>query len=179
MKLYFIRHGEAEFNLTHIHNYIPKNINHLTARGIKQAKESSIVLKTITFDAVFVSELMRARETAGILCMSRKIKRTIEPRINERRSGMEGKSEEEYLKLVQKDFFYKKLPGGESFQEEKLRLLDFLQSLKNKKYRNVLIVSHQEPIQIMLGILDGLSDEEMVKRILKNAEIVVRKLHGI
>ncbi len=177
MKLFFMRHGEAEFNLTHIHNYIPKNINGLTAHGKEQVNGSSKILKKYRFDAVFVSELKRARESAAIACKGIRVKVIIDPRINERNSGMEGKNEKEYLKIMHDDFFHKKLPGGESFQEEKSRLLKFLNSLKNKKFNRVLIVSHQEPIQIMIGLIDNLSDEEMVKRKIKNAEIVIRELN--
>ena len=69
MEIYLIRHGECTPPCES--NYDP-NLRAangpLTARGIRQAHALKQRLAGVSFDAVFSSDLLRAKETARILC---------------------------------------------------------------------------------------------------------------
>jgi broad specificity phosphatase PhoE len=62
--------------------------------------------------------------------------------------------------------------GYISFEDRRKLIFDFLDELKKKKYKKVLIVTHDHTIQVMFGYFYGLSNEEMVKHKTKNCEIV-------
>ena len=46
----------------------------------------------------------------------------------------------------------------------KLRLRAFLDTLRGTSARHIAVVSHAEPIQLMLGMLSGVSDSEAKQR---------------
>ena len=56
------------------------------------------------------------------------------------------------------------IPGCEPLQEMKQRLADFLDFLRTVPQRHIAVVSHAEPIQIMVGILQGQDDREALLR---------------
>ncbi|MBU1987926.1 MAG: histidine phosphatase family protein, partial [Nanoarchaeota archaeon] len=64
MEIYFMRHGESEYNVKKLINFDPSVPVHLTENGKKQAEEAAGELKHIRFDAICSSEFPRARETA-------------------------------------------------------------------------------------------------------------------
>jgi probable phosphoglycerate mutase len=67
MKVYFVRHGQTNYNvLDFCNDDITKDV-HLTDLGNQQAKIVAEKLKGIKLDLVFISELPRTRETASII----------------------------------------------------------------------------------------------------------------
>lgn len=62
MRVYVIRHGESETNLTK--QFTGWLDVHLTSTGKAQAEKTGAFLKNITFDKIYASDLLRARETA-------------------------------------------------------------------------------------------------------------------
>ena len=64
MYVYVIRHGESETNLgKRLTGWFDTP---LTDKGRNDAKKAGLVLKDVVFDKIFVSDLVRARETAEI-----------------------------------------------------------------------------------------------------------------
>lgn len=64
MKVYIVRHGEV------LHNALKQYNNQnedLTEKGIKQAEELRKKIKTIDYDIVICSPLIRAKHTAKII----------------------------------------------------------------------------------------------------------------
>ena len=64
VELWLVRHGETEWSLSGAHTSrtdIP-----LTDRGRQRAEKLKSYLKNVQFDAVFMSPMQRARETAAI-----------------------------------------------------------------------------------------------------------------
>ena len=81
MKIYFIRHGETDWNIVKRlqgATDIPLNEN-----GEALARETAEGLKEIPFDMVFTSPLKRAYRTAEIVKGNREIPLIIEERIRE------------------------------------------------------------------------------------------------
>ena len=173
MKVIFVRHGQTNYNLLCLCNDDPTVDVHLTKLGMQQAKTLAARLKDEEFDSVIVSELPRTQETAAIITKGDRTKFRIEPRINDRKTGCEGKPVFDFfIKALAPDLFHSKLNGGESFQEEKERVFSFLEELKEAKEENILIVSHSEIIQIVKGYFNNYSDQEMFDTKIDNCEIL-------
>lgn len=97
--LYLVRHGQTDWNVSRTvqgQKDIPLNIN-----GEMQAKELRNKLKDVHFDAVFSSDLIRAKRTAEILTLERKLAITATHALRERSFGIyEGKLFAEVDKML-------------------------------------------------------------------------------
>lgn len=67
------------------------------------------------------------------------------------------------------------VPGCERFAAMKARLVDFLDSLHALPLHCIGAVSHEEPIQVMVGILDGISDAQAKVRPIRHC-VPLRRL---
>src|SRR3989338_5397728 len=161
MKIYFARHGQSNYNVIDLCNNNPKINVYLTELGKKQAKNVGEMLKNKKIEIILISELPRTRQTAEIINEYHKVEVRIDKRINDRKTGFEGKSYYDYIKVIEKDKFHIKPKGGESFQEEKKRVFSFLDDLIKMNHKTILVVSHEEIMKIVKGYFENLSDEEM------------------
>ncbi len=161
MKVYFMRHGQTNYNVRDLCNYTPTKKIYLTKLGKSQVEKIAEKFKDKRLGAIFVSELWRTRQTASIINKYCNALIKEDARINDRKTGFEGMPHSEYLKLVEKDKFNIKPKGGESFQEQKNRVFSFLNDLKKIKYNIALVITHEEPMKIIEGYFNGLNDEEM------------------
>lgn len=161
MKIHFIRHGETNYNVHHICNSDPRKKVYLTELGKRQIEDIREKLKKEKIEIIFVSELPRTKESARIINRDHNVEIKADKRINDRKTGFEGKSYFDYIEFIEKDKFNIKPKEGESFQDEKKRVFSFLNDLKKIKYEIVLVVSHEEIIKIAIGYFEKLSDEEM------------------
>ncbi len=93
--IYLVRHGEAEGNA---HGIIMGHLDlPLTEKGEAQAKETAQKLKDIHFDYVYSSDLMRARRTAEIITLEKKLAVQTSKLLRERTYGIhEGKHYADY-----------------------------------------------------------------------------------
>lgn len=91
MKLYFIRHGETEWNKQRkLQGQVDIPLNEY---GRSLAKITAEGMADIPFDKVFTSPLKRAKETAQILCENRPVTPIEDMRLKEISFGVgEGKS---------------------------------------------------------------------------------------
>lgn len=170
MKIYLVRHGQTDSNLTSIYNYVNEDINET---GIKQAEELSEKIKDIDYDVVFVSPLLRARHTAEIINVKNK-EIIIDERLTERKHGsLEGKptsitNREDYW------YYYTETKYG---TEERIpdlckRVKEFLDELKEKEYDKVLIVAHSGISKAFYVYFNGIpEDGKLLNLGLKNTEI--------
>ena len=122
MKVVFLRHGQSEYNIKHLINQDPNIRVYITAKGKKQIADVAKKLEGIEFDAIFVSEFIRTKESAEIINSDRNIPIVIDRRINEERIGMEGKPLREHPIFDAEDFFNFKLEGYESRNDIKKRV---------------------------------------------------------
>ncbi len=160
-QIYIVRHGQTDWNaqhLTHGETDIPLN-----TEGIKQAKDLSNNLKNIKFDAVFSSDLIRAKKTAEIITLERKMAVSTTQLLRERRYGhLEGtpwyemkKFHEVWEKLNKKErMSYKPYNGYETDEEALQRFIIFLREI-SVLYSNktILVVSHGGIMRILLNHL--------------------------
>ena len=97
--IYLVRHGETEWNekkLIQGHSDIPLN-----KKGEIQAKQLGEKLKDIHFEAVFSSDLVRAKRTAEIMVLEKKLAVITTKALRERLFGRyEGKQVTELRRIL-------------------------------------------------------------------------------
>lgn len=171
MKLYVVRHAQADHNILDISNDATSSVAHLTQVGIEQAQALAGSIKNTTFDVIYTSEMERTIETADILRPHQnKIK---DLRINDIRTGMEGRPFNDFRQALARsdDHWNVRFGDGESFSDEKARTVNFLNDLKKNDYKNVLVVTHGGVANIIYGLSHGLSNEDTFNREIHNASI--------
>lgn len=146
MKLYVIRHGRTPWNEKGLmQGWV--NIK-LSETGKKEAKDIREKLKDISFDICISSPLKRTLETANIVTNG-KCKIITDELLIERNLGeFEGKKYAEYEKLKFWDYkLNNDSYGVEPVKDILKRTSSFLNNLKEKNYKTVLIVSHAATIR--------------------------------
>lgn len=174
MKAFFVRHGQTNYNLKDLCNDDPKKDVHLTELGKRQAEEVAEKLRNEKIGVIFISELPRTRETAEIINRFHGAPIKVDKRLNDRKTGFEGRPVSEFDDAVKKDALNTKPRGGESFMEEKKRVVSFIKSLKRMKYKGVVVITHSEPLKIINAYFGGLSDTETPDLHVGNCEIAER-----
>lgn len=169
---YFIlRHGETPYQLKKEEIMYPwpePSPILLTEKGRRQIKNAAQKFKDEKIDLIFSSDISRTRETAKIISKEIKVKPIFDVRLREINKGIyNGKLIKEYKKIFsdQKQRFFKRPLNGESRQDCKKRMIDFLEEI-DKKYRNknILIISHGTPLYLLEGAVKGLKDEKLLER---------------
>jgi probable phosphoglycerate mutase len=146
-RLYFIRHGESEFNKAHTWN--GSSDTPLTAKGHAQAKQAGLNAKKkgLNFDAIISSPLSRAHETAKQVATAAGIPHDqiiIYDRFVERDFGkLEGRKD---LVAVTRYFLDESdidsYEGVESLTDLQKRADEVLSYLQALPYDTILIVGH-------------------------------------
>lgn len=162
MKVYFMRHGESEYNVVQRINFDPNKEVGLTLKGKDQVEKVARLLFNVKFDAIYTSQFIRARESAAVMANGRRIKVKIDKRLNEVRFGFEGENVNVYygLRAEAENIIEFKADHFESFLDVKHRVYEFLQELRKKRYGRVLIVAHEAIVQAARVIFNELGDEE-------------------
>lgn len=175
MKLYLVRHGESEANVADVINDDPTRPVNLTERGRSQASTAAAGLVGVPFTRAFVSRFLRARQTAEILLagLGLSLPLIVDARLDERRSGLDGRPVEAFNHLVRPDPVHIKPGNGESFLEQMDRVRGFLDDLALACPDGmVLAVSHENPI-MAASALAGRDPEDAARSGIGNCEWVV------
>ena len=147
LSIVFVRHGESEANVGARISDIPENVVNLTERGRIQAAH----VEAGHFDLACASQFPRARQTAEIILSGRPY--FVDSRINERKSGMDGRAVREFNELILKDPVHFRPVGGESFHEEMQRVKNFMDEMAMLHSGcRMLAVSHENPILAALAL---------------------------
>jgi len=177
MNLTLVRHCEVE------EKYIGCYNGHidigLSKYGYKQAKELAHKLKNENYDAVFCSDLKRAKESLKYFTNLKNLIYT--DKLREKYWGEdEGKTYDEICK--NKDITYENFEqwidtlDGEDMEDFTLRVEEFFYKyLKNLKYKNVLILTHGGVISTFFSIYNKISLEESFSNKINYSSI--KKLH--
>jgi broad specificity phosphatase PhoE len=162
MKLYLARHGQTNYNALDICNTDPSVDVHLTPLGVTQAEELARALQDAHFDRIFVSEMKRTVQTAEVINEHRGLELEVDTRLNDIRSGFEGKPFKEYMKTLDaaENRWTARVNGGESIDDMKTRATAFMDELRSKDYGAVLIVTSEWIIRAMLANERNLTNEQ-------------------
>lgn len=164
MKLYFLRHGQSEDNCAGI--FCGWSACNLTETGRAQAASAASLLRDISFEKVYSSNLPRALQTARIARPSADIETT--PLLREINVGtLRGLTPSaceaawgERFVTARKSFDYTGF-DGESYVQVGQRMARFLEQVAREHTGNVLVVSHQHAIATVLNTLYGTPEREM------------------
>jgi broad specificity phosphatase PhoE len=120
--------------------------------GIQQSKELRNKIKEKHFDVVFCSDLKRAVHSAKLIFKD-KVKIISDKRLRECNYGAYNGLSSEIVEPMQEKNIKKSFSGGESCNDVKIRINDFLHYLKeNYDGKSVAIVAHKVP-QLALEVL--------------------------
>lgn len=146
---YIVRHGETDWNVEH--RAQGQTDIDLNATGEIQAQAAGKLLKDIHFDAVYSSDLVRARRTAEIIALDRALKIQTTQLLREQHFGkFEGTlwTETSQLfdarkKLTEGELLHHRIADEETHHEVITRLFTFLREASlTHKGQTILVVSH-------------------------------------
>ena len=180
----FVRHGEADNNVKRM--LVGRHIeSHLTESGIQQAKDTGQHLRKMKIDRVYVSPVTRAIETAKIICEINQLEYQTDERLYEIELGdLVGMNYDEviekhgnlFLKFYTGDDPILDSYGIESFSAVKKRIRNLLdESMKNYRDKNLLFVTHLDPIKAAVSLLLGLPPESLYGWHIRNASMTILK----
>jgi broad specificity phosphatase PhoE len=157
------RHAETNYNVLDLCNDSPNIDVHLTPKGVEQAELLATTLRTVDFDLIITSDFPRTKQTAKILNKHPGTPLTSDSRINDVLTGFEGRSVKEFREARQsaQNKWTVRLNGGESFEDEKKRVADFLQDLKQRQEKCVLVVTHQAIARLIYANIFDIPNEEV------------------
>jgi len=155
MQLYLARHAQSTYNVAQLLNADPSVDVKLSEEGIRQAHDLATKLKDEKFDAIYISELPRTKQTADIVNQNMQSPLIVDKRINENVMGFEGQPVNYYVKQLGEgpDRLSKKLNDGESLLEVKARVESYIYDLQRSDYSKVLVITHGCIIECMYSIL--------------------------
>src|SRR5437868_14596557 len=128
MKLYLARHGWTNYNDLRLCNADPTVDVHLTPTGVSQAEALADKLKQTALDHIIVSELKRTQQTAEIVNRFHHLEIEVDARLNDGRSGFEGKPFSEYARALDAadNRWTAHFNGGESVEDIRDLVADFM-----------------------------------------------------
>lgn len=178
MRVTLVRHGEVEEE--YIGCYNGHNNIGLSENGKNQAKDLGEKLNSQEFDAVFCSDLFRAKQTIKHFSHVKDI--TYTDRLREKSWGKhEGLSfddiiaqgEIEYIDFLQ----WIKALDGEAYEIYISRIQEFfLEYLPLLKKENVLVVTHAGVIRVLISIVQNISLEEAFKIKINYGDFIVENI---
>lgn len=176
MRVYVIRHGESETNKAK--KWTGWMDVHLTDKGKDDAKKAGDFLKCISFDKIYSSDLIRARETAEIAIPDHRYE-TSELLREINVGSLAGKplpvlTEEQRLDIEKNSYM---AFGGESKKEFNNRVAGFMKRLEALSCENVAVLSHAGWLLEMLDIVVGI-DKPGKKVCCNNCTVAVFEYTG-
>jgi alpha-ribazole phosphatase len=168
MRLYLVRHGEVVREGQG--KFLGFTDLGLSLRGKKQIQTLAEYIRGVSLDQAYASDLLRARDSAGIICKDRIIKPNVCPAFREMNMGeWDGKSWEEIKKTYPeaKPRFFSDLkkfhfPGGENWSQFRNRVLKGIKILlKVDQGKDILLVAHAGVNRIILAQALGLPFKHM------------------
>ncbi|OHE18809.1 MAG: phosphoglycerate mutase [Sulfurimonas sp. RIFOXYD2_FULL_37_8] len=179
MKLTLVRHAEVEERYQNCYN--GHNEIGLSKKGLVQAKKLARKLDILEFDAVFCSDLPRAKETLKHSSHAKNALYT--DKLREKSWGKhEGLSfdeiiaqgEIEYVNFLQ----WIESLGGEPHKEYVKRVeAFFFEFLQRQKKESVLIVTHAGVIRVLMSIVKKISLEEAFAIKIENGSYITMELN--
>ena len=174
MKIFIIRHGETTSDVED--RYGGDYDDHLTSKGVEQAKQLAAKLASHEIQIIFSSPRIRAKETSGILKDFLNCDVQIVDDLKERNSygvltGMK-KTDAliEYSDLVNLVKDYRNtINGAESYDDFLRRVKSAFDKVSKAPYNSIAVITHGGPIKcifrdvLKLGELSDLADCAMIE----------------
>jgi broad specificity phosphatase PhoE len=187
--IYITRHGESQGNAE---GTLQGQLDFpLTPAGEEQAKNLAQELKNIHFDAVFSSDLLRARKTAEIVALEHKLIVTTTQALRERNFGhLQGKNKkdlsplnkifDDWFALTSKEWLtHRIVEDVETGDEIVTRFFTFLREVAvTYAGKTILVVSHGDVMRTILVHLGWATHIEMRGKTIENGGYIVLQTDG-
>ena len=159
-RIMLIRHGVTQWNAER--RLQGQSDVNLAPDGVHQARELAIHFPFSTVDAIYTSDLGRAKTTAEVIASKFNLEITLMPEFREINFGeWEGRKLEEVAKEQPLEFekFFKKpdmllIKGGETFAELQSRTMAALRKIVNAHQsgnQHIVIITHGAAIRVILA----------------------------
>ncbi len=179
---YILRHGHSERQKTDILSSWPeKKPLPLTPKGRKQVQTLAKRLKNEKIDLIISSDLLRTKETAQIVAKELNSQVRYDKRLRESDMGVfNGKHIDEFGVYFRREGetppqhylrrFQEGPPKGETWVDVQKRIQALVQDME-RKYRGktILLISHEVPLTLLEGLMQGFSREELIHFRMKKA----------
>ena len=168
-RYFLLRHGQTTHQIKNpgiIYHWPDGNPPYaLTELGRKQIKKQLSKLQKAKINLIFASDALRTKQSAEIVAQEMGLKVKLDKRLRDTNWGvLQGKTKQEGWKFYgydKKKRFKTSPPEGESWQDMEKRVKSFLEEIeKDFNQKNILIVSHGDPLWIIESLLKGLTREE-------------------
>jgi probable phosphoglycerate mutase len=176
-----LRHGQAQNNTSRVLAGRASGVP-LTPKGIAQANDIGKFLKSLDISHIYASPIERAHKTAQIVGQHIGLSTTIDERLYElemgKFSGMAyddlfAKHGNVFLKFYQGDPTIEE-NGVETFAQVKNRVLSMVDHVrKEHPGKNVLLVTHMDPIKAMISNVMNLNAQSLFELIIANASLTI------
>jgi probable phosphoglycerate mutase len=177
----FLRHGQAQNNTSRVLAGRAPGVQ-LTSKGISQANEIGKFLKLLDISHIYTSPIERAHKTAQIVGEHVGLSTTIDERLYElemgKFSGMAyddlfAKHGNVFLKFYQGDPTIEE-NGVETFAQVRKRVLNMVDHVRKKHTgKNILLVTHMDPIKAMISNVLNLNAQSLFELIIANASLTI------
>ncbi len=179
----FLRHAQAENNTKRILAGRTDGVP-LTKEGLEQSERIAKYLKPLNISAIYSSPIERAKHTAEIVAKHNSLNYELDSRLTELDMGkFTCKPYEEIFAKYGNIFlkYYENDPAIteheiETFPQVKKRIIDMVKYVvKKHKNENVLLVTHMDPIKIMLSEIMYLTPQALFELIITNCSLTIIK----
>lgn len=170
MKVYFVRHGQSEGNLTFTHQNAETR---LTELGLRQAQRVADRLSQLEIDIILASDFVRTQQTAAVIAQKLGLEIISEPLLREvkRPTELEGLKTDHPTAVSIKRQIKKNLhkqdwrySDEETFWDVAARAGKLVEKLEQRTEQNILCVAHGEILRnivLTLTLRDGYSPQAL------------------
>jgi len=185
-KYYILRHGETIYQTEKKKMMYPWPESEpvlLTKNGETQIKKIAKKLKNKKIDLIYSSDSSRTRQTAEIVAIELGVKLFLDKRLRDINLGIyhggeKAKFYQDFPDLEER--FLKAPRKGESWSNCRERMVNFLKEIDKKhQNKNILLVSHGDPLWLLEGAMMGWQNKEYLKKTTKANFIKVGELKKI
>jgi len=166
---YIMRHGEADHNVAGIMSSSPENSHSLTETGKAEVKAAAKELADAEIDCIYVSPLVRTKETAKLLASELGLSKKqiiVDERIIENEAGsFEGKLVSEWHEAqTEMDRFEESVDGAENYADIRTRMMRAIFDINEKHTdENILFVGHGLPLSLLAWTTDLKSSDDIAQ----------------
>jgi len=179
----FLRHGQAKNNTERVlagrTNGVP-----LTDNGIKQAETIAKFIEKMNVSIIYTSPIERSKTTADIVANHNSLECKVDERLTELDMGKFTGMKYDDIFASHGNVFLKFYSGDveiahngvETFSEVKKRILSMADhAIKEHSGKNVLFVTHMDPIKSMLSSVVDLNPQNLFELIIANGSLTIFK----
>lgn len=166
-----MRHGDTKYQAEGKFSHLYAKEEQMTLPIIEEARKviqsRALELKGKKIDLIYASDYLRTQQTAKIVSKEVGAKIIPDKRLRDTDfgifSGSDAKEYQEFFAFpIEK--FSKKVPEGENLGDVKKRALEALGDIEKKhKNKTILIVSHGDPVWLLMGFFYGIGDEQLLE----------------